>query len=95
VKLVHASRGKQPRAEPVSAVYEQGRGHHVGTFARLEDQMCQWEPGQASPDRMDALVWLGTELVSNRPVMSDIPQAESKASQWDPFGELASMEWGL
>ena len=62
VKLVHASRGKYVRAEPVSAVYEQGRGHHVGTFALLEDEMCQWEPGSDSPNRMDALVWLGTEL---------------------------------
>lgn len=63
VKLVHASRGKQTRAEPVSAIYEQGRAHHVGTFAPLEDEMCQWEPGAASPNRMDALVWAGTELV--------------------------------
>ena len=63
VKLVHASRGKQTRAEPVSAIYEQGRGHHVGTFAQLEDEMCQWEPGAASPNRMDALVWAGSELV--------------------------------
>jgi predicted phage terminase large subunit-like protein len=63
VKLVHASRGKHTRAEPVSAIYEQGRGHHVGSFPQLEDQMCQWEPGNDSPDRMDALVWLGTELV--------------------------------
>jgi len=63
VRLVHATRGKQVRAEPVSAVYEQGRGHHVGTFPRLEDELCQWEPGQPSPNRMDALVWLATDLV--------------------------------
>ena len=63
VKLVHASRGKAVRAEPISAVYEQGRGHHVGTFPALEDQICQWEPGMPSPNRMDALVWGGTELV--------------------------------
>jgi phage terminase large subunit-like protein len=63
VTLVHASRGKQTRAEPVSALYEQGRYHHVGCFAHLEDQMCQWEPGLASPDRMDALVWGGHELM--------------------------------
>jgi len=63
VKLVHASRGKAVRAEPVSAIYEQGRGHHVGSFPSLEDEMCQWEPGSESPNRMDALVWLGTELV--------------------------------
>lgn len=63
VKLVHATRGKYVRAEPISAVYEQGRGHHVGAFARLEDELCQWEPGAASPNRLDALVWAGTELM--------------------------------
>jgi hypothetical protein len=68
VKLVHASRGKQTRAEPVSALYEQGRGHHVGTFPALEDELCQWEQGAASPNRLDALVWAGTELVRARGV---------------------------
>ncbi len=63
VQMVHATRGKQVRAEPVSVVYSQGRGHHVGTFPQLEDELCQWEPGQASPNRLDALVWTGTELV--------------------------------
>ena len=66
VKLVTASRGKAIRAEPLSAVYEQGRGHHVGTFSILEDELCQWEPGMPSPNRMDALVWGGTELVLGR-----------------------------
>lgn len=63
VKLVHASRGKHTRAEPVSAVYEQKRAHHVGSFPMLEDEMCLWQPGMASPNRMDALVWAGTELM--------------------------------
>jgi len=63
VRLVHASRGKATRAEPVSAVYEQGRGHHVGTFPALEDEMCLWIPGDASPNRMDALVWAATDLL--------------------------------
>ena len=62
VKLISASRGKATRAEPVSALYEQGRVHHVGTFAKLEDEMCQWTPGDKSPNRMDALVWAITEL---------------------------------
>ena len=57
VKLVHASRGKRTRAMPVSALYEQGRVHHVGCFAELEDQMCQYDGSGDSPDRMDALVW--------------------------------------
>lgn len=61
-KAVHASRGKLIRAEPIAALYEQGKVHHVGTFPQLEDQMCEWVPGDKSPDRMDALVWAVTEL---------------------------------
>ncbi len=62
---VWASRGKYTRAEPVAALYEQGKVHHVGMFPQLEDQMCQWEPltGMKSPDRLDALVWALTELM--------------------------------
>lgn len=64
-KAVHASRSKQARAEPVSALYEQGRVHHLGTFPELEDQMTEWAPGTGarSPDRLDALVWALTELM--------------------------------
>ncbi len=67
-KSVTASRGKAVRAEPISALYEQGRVHHVGSFARLEDEMCDFDPVIAmlpttkSPNRMDALVWALTEL---------------------------------
>jgi phage terminase large subunit-like protein len=60
---VRASRGKATRAEPISALYEQGRVHHVGMFAELEDQMCTWVQGDKSPDRMDAMVWALTELM--------------------------------
>ena len=57
-KGVHATQGKRARAEPVAAIYEQGRVHHVGEFTQLEDQMCGWTPQSSdSPDRMDALVW--------------------------------------
>jgi phage terminase large subunit-like protein len=63
VELVHASRGKQTRAEPIAAQYEQGRVHHVGLFEALEDEMCLWIPGDASPNRMDALVWALTKLM--------------------------------
>lgn len=63
VKLVTASRGKQLRAEPVASIYEQGRAHHVGVFPLLEDEMCQWEVGMPSPNRLDALVWAATELM--------------------------------
>ncbi|NLS78902.1 MAG: ATP-binding protein [Chloroflexi bacterium] len=61
-RAVHASRGKQVRAEPIVALYEQGKVHHVGSFPALEDQLCQWVPGDPSPDRLDALVWAMTEL---------------------------------
>jgi len=63
-KKVTATRGKQLRAEPIAALYEQGRVHHLGYFTELEDEMCEYEPGVSkdSPDRMDALVWALTEL---------------------------------
>lgn len=62
---VKATRGKELRAEPVSAVYEKGYVHHVGTFEALESQMTGWEPGtdEKSPDRLDALVWAITDLM--------------------------------
>lgn len=65
VRLVHASRGKAIRAEPIVALYEQSRVHHVGEFPELEDQLCQWEPRgrEPSPDRLDALVWALSELM--------------------------------
>lgn len=63
VKLVNASRGKEVRAEPVAALYENGRIHHVGSFPALEDEMCLWTPGDKSPNRMDALVWTMIELM--------------------------------
>lgn len=68
-KKVHASRGKLTRAEPVSSLYEQHRVHHWGMFAELEDQMCNWVPGNDSPDRMDALVWGLTDLMLNAPAI--------------------------
>ena len=64
-KTVHATRGKAVRAEPVKALYEKKRIHHVGTFQGLEDEMCLWAPGQStwSPNRIDALVWVITDLI--------------------------------
>lgn len=63
LRMVTASKGKAIRAEPIAALYEQSRVHHVGAFPDLEDQMCTWEPASAySPDRMDALVWALTDL---------------------------------
>ena len=63
IKLVWASRGKATRAEPMSAISEQGRDHHVGSFPQLEDELCLWIPGDASPNRLDAKVWAMTELM--------------------------------
>lgn len=67
VKVVTASRGKVARAEPIAALYEQGRVSHVGGFSELEDQMCSMTPsgyvGEGSPDRADAMVWALTELM--------------------------------
>jgi predicted phage terminase large subunit-like protein len=65
VRLVHASRGKYTRAEPVAALYERGLVHHVGAIQLLEDEMTQWVPDgkHASPNRMDAVVWALTELI--------------------------------
>jgi phage terminase large subunit-like protein len=65
-KAVHASRGKITRAEPISALYEQKRYHDVGFFPVLEDQQCDYDPklSKYSPDRMDALVWAFTELMT-------------------------------
>jgi predicted phage terminase large subunit-like protein len=68
---VHASRGKYTRAEPVAALYEQGRIHHIGGYPQLEDQMCAFVPDidrgkMGSPDRVDALVWALSELCVTR-----------------------------
>lgn len=70
---VRASRGKITRAEPIAALYEQGRVHHLGAFPKLEDQMCAFvadtrgslkiSSTSSSPDRVDALVWALTDLL--------------------------------
>lgn len=85
-KSVHASRGKYTRAEPVSALYEQSRVHHVGALSTLEDQMCSFTPdfdrerAKASPDRVDALVWAFTELL-----------VEGTAAAWiEHYGAMAA-----
>ena len=67
VTLIHASRGKQARAEPIAAEYQHGHVSHVGMFPLLEEEMTGWEPnsGQASPNRLDAAVYALTELLLN------------------------------
>jgi phage terminase large subunit-like protein len=74
IKIVHASRGKAARAEPVAALYEQGRIKHMRVFEELEQQMVTWEPlsGEGSPDRLDAMVWAFTDLMLKRGQL-DIP----------------------
>lgn len=68
-KMVHASRGKHTRAEPISALFNppkqtdlRPRGHLAGRFEELEDELCSWVPGADSPNRLDAMVWGFTEL---------------------------------
>ena len=70
VKLVHASKGKEIRAEPIAAFYERREVSHVGRFQLLEQQQTEWDPtGKGkSPDRIDALVWGLTELMTKSKV---------------------------
>lgn len=81
IKAVHASKGKAARAEPVSALYEQGRVAHVRGMAALEDQMCQMTAqgylGKGSPDRLDALVWALTELMVEPALRHRCPQVRT------------------
>ncbi|WP_294288251.1 terminase family protein [uncultured Sphingomonas sp.] len=78
LKLVHASRGKVTRAEPVATLYERGRMRHVGAFPALEDELCGLLAGGAyegpgrSPDRADALVWAATELMLGRRAIAGV-----------------------
>lgn len=78
-KEVTASRGKIVRAEPIAALYEQGRVSHVGAFPDLEDQMCNFTAsgyvGEGSPDRADALVWALTELMLGKGYRYDLAAA--------------------
>ena len=85
VKMVHASRGKRTRAEPVVALYEQGKVHHLGFYSLLEDQLCSWVPDiSASPDRLDALVWACSELMvsGSRVAPTVAPFSITAPSQW-------------
>lgn len=87
-RKVHASRGKAVRAEPVAALYEQHKVHHVGALPELEDQLTQWTPDSGeSPDRLDALVWALTDLMLKNfmpePVSPvGIEQTNPWASEW-------------
>lgn len=92
---VRASKGKRARSEPVAALYEQGRVHHVGAFARLESQLTTFVPGekkQRSPDRMDALVWAITELMLDR---DEFDTDFSMEQGEDETGDGYDLELGL
>jgi phage terminase large subunit-like protein len=92
-KAVHASRGKLTRAEPIAALYEQHRVHHVGAFGMLEDQMCDYVPlVSKSPDRMDALVWALTELSAEEEQAFDVEYSELRpiSPDLDAFDQLKS-----
>jgi phage terminase large subunit-like protein len=84
-KKVIASRGKQTRAQPISALYGDGRKrlsrvHHVKPMPELEDQLCTWVPGEEdSPDRLDALVWALTELFYGE------FETEQTLEYWEPM----------
>lgn len=86
IKLVHASRGKFARAEPVSSLYERHRVKHVKGLDALEDQLVQWEPlgNIGSPDRLDAMVWAITELA-----LKGISKPELNLAYADAKGLLA------
>jgi len=87
-KKVHASRGKAVRAEPVVAGFEQGRVHLVGEFPYLEDEMCQWVPGETkeSPNRVDAMVWAITELMLGE------PEPEEAIIVYDTMSEVRELD---
>jgi predicted phage terminase large subunit-like protein len=85
IKAVHASRGKVTRAEPISALYEQHRVHHVGGFSTLEDQLTaftsDFDRARAgySPDRLDALVWAISELIPQSSGFGDLMLEQARS----------------
>lgn len=103
VTLVHASRGKHVRAEPISALYEQGRVHHCGRFDKLEDQMCLFSienlknSSFGSPDRVDALVWglseIFDKITGRRKVVKDDSSPRVRKS-WSPNPSLDNVPTG-
>jgi hypothetical protein len=84
-KAVHASRGKIVRAEPIAALYEQGRVHHVGVHAELEAEMCGYAPllSTESPGRLDSMVWALTDLMLGDQVGDPGAIVTDGGSKWD------------
>jgi hypothetical protein len=73
LKGVSATKGKRTRATPIATAFETGRASLVGNFPELETQAAQWQEGQDSPDRMDALVWLLTDILAAAPAGTTAP----------------------
>jgi predicted phage terminase large subunit-like protein len=90
-ETVHASEGKKTRAEPVAALYEQGHVHHLGGFAELEDQMCNFTggAGEKSPDRLDALVWAMSKFTG----MTFGPAPEPKVHEFSDRAPAGVHRW--
>lgn len=88
VELVTASKGKQPRAEPVATLTARGKVHLVGYHPLLESQLCSWVPGDKSPDRLDAFVWAATDLFGDLvrvPASAASPnRAPRRGARWAP-----------
>ena len=95
VKMVRATRGKVVRAEPISALYEQGRISHVGTFPLLEDQMMQFTTsgvsGDGDADRVDSCVWACTELFPSIVGHAAPPRKRRSMSRRLPSGSRSSV----
>lgn len=80
IELVHATKGKRTRAEPVAALAEQGRYHHVGVLPELESEQTSWVPGDPSPSRMDAAVWAITSLILDAEQIVSVPRPTGPGS---------------
>jgi phage terminase large subunit-like protein len=99
LRLVHASKAKIPRAEPISALFEQNRAHLVGGFDVLEDQLCTYEAGSSdSPDRLDAMVWGMSELSGGKSFPAHAFTAEASrafaATMAAKFPNGPGVDWG-
>jgi phage terminase large subunit-like protein len=91
-KKVWASQGKYARAEPCSALYEKGLVHHVGMLATLEDQLCNWVPGEGlpSPNELDACVWALTELMLGTQIPAGLSLAPAFDLRQRPLAQRAT-----
>lgn len=96
VKVVTASRGKVVRAEPISALTEQGKIRFAGTFSKLEDELCSFTPngymGTNSPNRADAFVWAMSELFPG--ISRPEKKAANTVKDWLPTASTADTEHG-